>query len=78
MGAVWVMDARQLRWWGKEQGWTTYGEIALGLGVAPSTLSRVVNGKSQPGADLMAAIRLVFGPEAFADIFPSVTEEVPR
>jgi transcriptional regulator with XRE-family HTH domain len=43
-------------------------EIALGLGVAPSTLSRVCNGKSAPGHELLAAIRYTFGDEAFNEI----------
>jgi hypothetical protein len=69
MSAVWVIDVRKLRWWGKERGWYTMGEIALGLDIAPSTLSRATRGKSVPGHELMAAVRLVMGPEAFADIF---------
>jgi len=69
MSAVWVIDVRKLRWWGKEHGWMTNGEIALGLGVAPSTLSRAVRRRSAPGHELMAAVRLHMGAEAFADIF---------
>lgn len=68
MTAVWKIDVRLLRWWGKDQGWVNLNEIALGLGVAPSTLSRVCNGKSAPGHELLAAIRYTFGDEAFNEI----------
>lgn len=68
MSAAWVINERKLRWWGKEHDWMNLNEIALGLGVAPSTLSRVVNGKSAPGHELLAALRLTFGEEGFADI----------
>jgi transcriptional regulator with XRE-family HTH domain len=68
MTAIWVIDERKLRWWGKEHDWYNLNEIALGLGVAPSTLSRVINGKTSPGHELLAAMRYVLGEEAFADI----------
>lgn len=68
MPAAWIVNERKLRWWGKEHDWYNLNEIALGLGVAPSTLSRVINGKSSPGHDLLAQMRYVFGDEAFADI----------
>lgn len=73
MGAVWVIDVRRLRWWGKEHDWLNLNEIAVGIGVAPSTLSRVANGKSAPGHELLAAIRYTFGDEAFTEI-ATVTE----
>jgi transcriptional regulator with XRE-family HTH domain len=71
--AIWNIDQRKLRWWGKEHDWYSQDEIAHGLGVAPSTLSRVLNGKSSPGHELLARMRLVFGAEGFADI-ATVTE----
>lgn len=74
--AIWHVDERKLRWWGKEHDWYNLNEIALGLGVAPSTLSRVINGKSAPGHELLAAMRFVFGEEAFADM-TAVTEVAP-
>ena len=61
MPAIWVIDQRRLRWWGKEHDWMSLNEIAMGLGVAPSTLSRVVNGKSAPGETLLASMFLTFG-----------------
>jgi transcriptional regulator with XRE-family HTH domain len=73
--AVWIVEERKLRWWGKEHDWYSLNEIAMGLGVAPSTLSRVINGKSAPGHELLAAMRLVFGEEAFADITSVVEAE---
>jgi transcriptional regulator with XRE-family HTH domain len=77
MTAVWVIDERMLRWWGKERGWMTHGEIALGLGLSPSTLSRVLRGKSVPGEALLGAVRLTFGDEAFTDICQVVDPETP-
>lgn len=68
MSATWVLDVRRLRWWGKEHDWVNLNEIAIGLGVAPSTLSRAANGKSAPGESLLASIRLTFGDEAFGEI----------
>lgn len=35
------------------------------LCVDPATLSRVLNGRNQPGAALLAQLRLMFGPEVF-------------
>lgn len=75
MGAVWVVDVRRLRWWGKEHDWMSLNEIAMGLGVAPSTLSRVANGKGTPGGELLARARLVFGDEAFSEIFTAVEDD---
>ena len=75
MSAQWVIDVRLLRWWGRERGWLNMGEIATGLGVAPSTLSRVTTGKSAPGEGLLAAIRLAFGDSAFAEICRAVDPE---
>jgi transcriptional regulator with XRE-family HTH domain len=75
MTATWVINEKRLRWWGKEREWYSLNEIALGLGVAPSTLSRVVNGKSAPGHELLAAMRFVFGDEAFGEI--TTVAEVP-
>lgn len=77
MSARWLIDERLLRWWGKEHGWMTHSEIAIGLGVAPSTLSRVMRGKSVPGEALLGAIRLTFGDEAFAEICRVVDGEGP-
>ncbi|MBO0743610.1 MAG: helix-turn-helix transcriptional regulator [Candidatus Dormibacteraeota bacterium] len=76
MSAVWVIDAKKLRWWGKEHDWHNLNEIAIGLNVAPSTLSRVVNGKTNPGHELLATIRLTFGEEGFNDI--CVATDVPE
>jgi transcriptional regulator with XRE-family HTH domain len=75
MTATWVINEKRLRWWGKEHEWYSLNEIALGLGVAPSTLSRVVNGKSAPGHELLAAMRFRFGDEAFGEI--TTVAEVP-
>lgn len=68
MPATWTIDERELRFWGREHKWYTNRDIAIGLGVAPSTLSRVVSGKSEPGHALLARMRLIFGDEAFAAI----------
>lgn len=46
----------------------TITAIAARLEVSPSTLSRALTGQSVPGEDLLARIRLVFGPEGFDDI----------
>lgn len=46
----------------------TITAIAARLDVAPSTLSRALTGASVPGEDLLARIRLVFGPEGFDEI----------
>lgn len=72
MGAVWVINEKKLRWWGKEHDWYSLNDIAHGLDVAPSTLSRVINGKTSPGHELLARIRLVLGEEAFTDICAAV------
>lgn len=77
MAAMWVINQRRLRWWGKEHDWMNLNEIAFGLGVSPSTLSRAVNGKSAPGHELLAAIRLVFGDEAFGEICTAVDDTEP-
>lgn len=68
MSAVWKINEKALRWWGKEHEWYSLNEIAAGLDVAPSTLSRAINGKSAPGHELLASIRIVLGKEAFTDI----------
>jgi transcriptional regulator with XRE-family HTH domain len=43
----------------------TLTAIAGRLDVAPSTLSRALNGASVPGADLLARVRVVFGTDGF-------------
>ncbi len=67
----WSIDQKKLRSLGIERGWNNLNEIALGLGVAPSTLSRVVNHKARPGDKLLASIHYTFGPDAFAEICQS-------
>lgn len=68
MSAVWVIDPMKLRAWGARFAWFSLNDIAHGLDVAPSTVSRVINGQSIPGHQLLASIRLVMGEEAFGDI----------
>ncbi len=63
MSAQWAIDERELRFWGRDKGAYNLNAIALLLDVAPSTLSRVINGKSEPGQVLLASIRATFGPE---------------
>lgn len=77
MSAVWTINRGALKWWGREHGWYTAGAIAEGIGVAPSTLSRVMSGKSTPGEALLAAVRLAFGDDAFTEIFTVADDGAP-
>lgn len=36
-------------------------QIAASLGASPSSLSRLLNGKTQPSAELLARMRIAFG-----------------
>lgn len=54
----------------------TMNQFAKSLGVSPSTLSRLLAGKTQPSADLLAKLRLAFGPAAFEQIAHAIQVEV--
>jgi hypothetical protein len=47
------------------------GHAAIGLGLAPSTLSRILNGRSKPGPRFIAAV-LTNLPVSFNDVFEVV------
>lgn len=47
-------------------------KIAESIGTSPASLSRVLRGKTQPSAAMLAQLRLVFGSETFNQIVQAV------
>lgn len=66
MGPHFAIDRRALIAEAQRSGMdVTVTGIARALQVAPSTLSRALSGVSVPGEELLARIRVTFGPEGF-------------
>jgi len=71
-----VIDEAELFRAARPHGWVTLSDIAVGLDVSASTLSRVLNHRSVPGHELLARMAVVFGEAGFAAIAHAVDDEV--
>lgn len=59
------------------KGWKTRTQTAEGLKVNVATVSRVLDGKTAPGEQFIAAVLAAFPRMLFADLFEVHTDEAP-
>lgn len=64
-----VLNLDQLDQYRQEHHIETDDALAERIGVHPTQVSRVVRGGAQPGQKFIAGLLLIFGKEAFGDLF---------
>jgi transcriptional regulator with XRE-family HTH domain len=59
----------------KKTGLDSDQQLAQRIGIDPATLSRVLNGKSEPGQKFLAGVLQAFGHRWFTELFQVVDDK---
>lgn len=77
--ATLVLRADKFNAYRRLAGLSTDASLAQKIGVDPTTVYRVLNGKTAMSAKFIAGVVHIFGPDLFADLFevlPDAAEQV--
>lgn len=75
--ATLVLRVDRLNTYRRLAGLDTDASLAHRIGVDPTTVYRVLNGKTAMSARFIAGIVATFGPDLFADLFDVVPDPEP-
>ena len=70
-----VVDIGSLRYAAEVAGFQNDQQLADGMGITPSQLSRVLSGACQPGNRFLAGLATVFGVESLQDLLIVLPDE---